>query len=315
MNSVGLSKLIAAVAAVLMPAIDASATIIYTNISQDTLFIGDRVHLTVSLVTPPGARIVSPETEQGFGCLIVKEWNHDRTERKSSDSLAFDYVLTTYSVEPCSLPPLPFLEVKGDRQDTLYSDLIPIRVVSVITAEPGDTIILKDIKPQQRAGRPSLLWLWILLCVVAAAATVYLARHYWLKSRKPPLPPPPKPPYEEAMEALARLESKQYLMKGMVREYVFELSEILKRYTGRCFDTNASDLTTEEMLDWIAVSPLDAKLSKSLAWFLDTTHPVKFAKLVPDADTLKKLHEETCSFIEKTKPRPEGTTKQEQKAS
>ena len=37
------------------------------------------------------------------------------------------------------------------------------------------------------------------------------------------------------MEALSLLDGKTYLAKGMIREYVFELSDIFKRYIERRF--------------------------------------------------------------------------------
>jgi hypothetical protein len=39
-----------------------------------------------------------------------------------------------------------------------------------------------------------------------------------------------------------------------------------------------------------------------MEWFFDITHPVKFAKLMPDKDTVDQLTDEAKMFIEKTKP-------------
>ncbi len=280
------------------------ATVLYTYLSQDSLTLGERIELTVALVTPSGAQIIPPETDTGIGALVVKSWDSDRVARKASDSLTYKYLLTIYDFKPCSIPPLPFVEVREQGNDTLYSDSIPIRVISAIVADKGDTITLKDIKPQLKVGTPSFLWFWIIFIIGFIGAGIYVARYFWVQSKKPPPPPPPKPPYEEAVEALARLENKQLLSKGLFREYVFELSEILKRYTGRRFECNAAEYTTEEMLHWLPSAPFDDALRKSLEWFFNTTHPVKFAKMVPNHATVKQLYDATRSFIEKTRPRP-----------
>ncbi len=282
------------------------ASIIYTDVNQDSLTVGDRIELTVSLVTAPGTPIVPPETEGGFGKLVVKNWDTQKTERKNSDSVTYKYLLTTYTVEPCTIPALPFIAVSGNTPDTLFSDSLILRVISVIHAKPGDTITLKDIKPLLSAGTPSLLWLWILCGLACVVLGIYLGRYFWLRSRKPPPPPPPKPPYDEAMEALTLLEQKDLMAKGLLREYVFELSEILKRYTGRRFACNAAECTTEEMLVWLKTAPFDKTHSRSLEWFFNTTHPVKFARLVPDRATVQQLLDETRLFIEKTKPHADG---------
>ena len=115
--------------------------------------------------------------------------------------------------------------------------------------------------------------------------------------QRPPPPPPPKPPYEEAMEALAALEAKQYLLKGLVREYVFELSDILKRYIERRFSINAAEFTT-----WLGVSPLAKEQRAAMEWFFRAADPVKFAKMLPDQDTLDRFGAEARVFLETTKP-------------
>jgi hypothetical protein len=281
----------------------AGATVLYTSITQDTLFVGDPVELTISMVTPLGANIIPPETDNGFGTFTVKSWDTGRIPRKSSDSLTFKYLITTYTVDSCSLPRLRFIEVKPQGNDTLYSDSLPMRAVSVIVADSGDTIRMKDIKPVLKAGTMSLTWLWIVLGAAWAVAGAVLGRYWWLKSRKAPPPPPPKPPYDEAIEALAALQQKDLPAKGLIREYVFELSEILKRYIGRRFECGAAEYTTDEMVLWLPFAPFEKELCASMHWFFTTTHPVKFAKLIPDRSTVKKLYDETVQFIEKTKPR------------
>jgi hypothetical protein len=117
------------------------------------------------------------------------------------------------------------------------------------------------------------------------------------------------------MEALAALEVKQYIARGMIREYAFELSEIVKRYIERRFDVNAAEFTTEEMLDWIKVSPLDPDCRKSTEWFFSTTDPVKFAKWLPDNDTVNRFGPGMRSFIEKTRPQSALPEKKEAESS
>jgi hypothetical protein len=133
-------------------------------------------------------------------------------------------------------------------------------------------------------------------------------RTLWKKRQLTPLPPPPEPPYEEAIRALKKLEEKQYLTKGLIREFVFELSGILRRYLGRRFGSNAEDFTTEEIIDWINKAPLTASVKHSLEWFFNETHPVKFAKMIPDISTITQFLEETKLVVEKTKPLPESSS-------
>ncbi len=287
---------------------------IYTTVSKRNLYVGDRITLTVSIIAPSGATIVPPEVEEGIGPFAVKEWFHDRVDRDHSDSLSFRYHITTYETKLCTIPSLPFIETKGESYDTLFSDSLPMQVLSVIAAmkpDSGDTIRLKDLKEQQIAGKPSLLWLWLLIAAALITAGIFIGRHFFAKQKQVPQGPPPKPPYEEAMDSLRALENKNYLSQGLLREYVFELSEILKWYMERRYQINAAEFTTEEMLEWINGKPFAEKLCRSMEWFFDVTHPVKFAKIVPDMALVKKLTEETKHFLHTTRPNDVVPNKQQ----
>jgi hypothetical protein len=198
--------------------------------------------------------------------------------------------------------------VQGDKKDTLFSRAMPLRLVLVTDSDSTNPSI-KGLKPQQTAGSPSLTWIWMVLGLCIAGVVLYTLRGYFKKKEKAKKAPPPKPPYEEALEALARLDEKQYLIKGMVREYVFELSDIFKRYLERRFEVNAAEFTTEEMLDWIKRSKLESRDKKIADWFFAATDPVKFAKMLPDTDTIDRFGTDVRLFLEQTRPRPEAAPK------
>jgi hypothetical protein len=282
----------------------ARATIFIHSVSQDSISVGDRILFNVAMLVPKGSTIIPPPTENGFGKFTVKEWTTNKVEKTNTDSLTFNYIITHYSTEQCTLPPVPFVQVIGEKKDTFLSKPIPIRTVLVRTTDTTVTSIL-GLKPQQSVGSPSLAWLWIVLAAFGVFAIIFFLARMIKKRSKAEVKPPPKPPYEEAIEALALLEAKQYLLKGMVREYVFELSDIFKRYIERCFEVNAAEFTTEEMLDWIKVSSLEPEDRKICEWFFYTTDPVKFAKWLPDNDTLYRFGSDVRQFVERTKPNPQ----------
>jgi len=281
----------------------AQTTVLFSGVSQDSLSVGDRIHFNVTIMASKGNQVVPPPTDNGFGQFVVKEWTSDKAEKRNADSLSFNYILTTYSTERCTIPSLPFLQTASGKTDTLHSEAIPMNVVLVPPPSARDTAAIRDIKGLEKVGTPSLLWLWLLLSAGALAAFAAVLRRFIKKKTSPTqAPAPPKPPYEEAIEALRLLDAKQYLVKGMIREYVFELSDIIKRYIERRFGTNAAEFTTEEMLDWIRVSPLDPAMRRALEWFFFTADPVKFAKWTPDSDTVSRFGTDMRSFVEQTRP-------------
>jgi hypothetical protein len=59
----------------------------------------------------------------------------------------------------------------------------------------------------------------------------------------------------------------------LIREYVFELSDIFKRYIGRRFEINAEEFTTEEVIAWLGVSVLETKTRIATEWFFQDYRP------------------------------------------
>jgi hypothetical protein len=286
-----------------------SAAIITSSISSRKLSVGDLLNFSVHLIVKKGTSVTPPVPESDFGNIFVKEWNVYKDEREKIDSLSYNYVITTYTPEPCTIPALSFILEENGSTDTVTTEEIPLHILSVIT---GDTVDLIGLKPPLAAGKAPKWWLWLLGTIGVLAAVIFGSIYLIKKLRKTPPPPPPVPPYEEAIEALRSLGVKKYLQKGLVREYVFELSEIFKRYIGRRFDCNAVEFTTEEMIAWTGAFSLDIKLRASIEWFFRTTDPVKFARLIPDSAIIERFEREVRDFLELTKPLAESRENEEE---
>ncbi|MBN1761418.1 MAG: hypothetical protein JW863_24050 [Chitinispirillaceae bacterium] len=270
-----------------------------SSVSTRKLSVGDRVRLEVNLITAKNTAITPPATEEGFGNIIVKEWNVHKSEREKSDSSTYEYILTTYTPEPCTIPSLTFVLEHEGTTDTLHTDSIPMQIISIL---PSDTVDLMGLKPPLKAGKAPRWWIWLLGITAAIIALVVGGMYLAKRLRKVPPPPPPVPPYEEAIDALASLGVKKYLQRGLVREYVFELSEIFKRYVGRRFSCNAVEFTTEEMIAWSGAADLPKKQRASIEWFFRASDPVKFARMIPDTTTIDRFEPEVRDFLETTKP-------------
>ena len=276
----------------------------------DSVSVGEPIFLSVTFKTPKGAQVIPPETDKGFGDFAVLSMNNESAIGKDNDTALYRYHLAVYKPENCTIPSLNFL-MKRAESDTLFDTLrtapLPVRVVSVIPhGTPDSALVIRDLKAQQQAGRPSLHSLWLLLAAVLAIAAYYLFERYGKKNANETAPTVPlKPPYEEAIGALDELEKKKYLEQGKVREYTFELSEIFKRYVGRRYDTIAPELTTGELVSWLEFSGISREIRACAEWFLRTSDQVKFAKWTPDSQTLNRFLKEVRTFLEATKPETE----------
>jgi hypothetical protein len=262
----------------------------------------------------------------------------DRNKVKDRDSSKYQYRygIATYKPENCTIPSIRFLicnngigvdGINTDNNgidnnasagfsvgavnpaicDTLSTTPIPIRILSALPATPPDSggFALKDLKAQQGAGRADLWYLWVVLGVAAAIVLFILMRKYLKKKEVVAVPVVNLlPPYEEAIGAIEALEGKKYVQRGLVREYVFELSEIFKRYIGRRYDTIAPELTTEEITAWLEFSEISREMRLCAERFFRSSDQVKFAKWVPDRQCIDGYIKDVRTFIEATKPDP-----------
>jgi hypothetical protein len=223
------------------------ATVFTATISQDSISVGDRILFEATILAPKGAAITPPDIGTAFGKFQVKEWNSDKAEKKNADSLTFKYVISFYEIEQCTIPAVPFIQTFNGKTDTLLSKPMPMRLVLIPNTDSTNGSI-KDLKPQQRAGTPSFAWLWIILCSIAGIGLILIFQRFFKKHKEIDRGIPLLPPYEEAIEALRLLEEKGYLAKAMIREHVFGLSDILKRYIERRFQVNAAEFTRKWLI-------------------------------------------------------------------
>jgi hypothetical protein len=146
-------------------------------------------------------------------------------------------------------------------------------------------------------------YLYIFLAALAVIIIIILVFKF-LKKRKTPeqIITPLRPAHETALEALRDLMNKDYLKAGKVREYYFELSDIVRHYVENRFKLRATEMTTEEFLIMLQNSnTLNFNQKNILKDFLSYCDLVKFAKYLPDEKESAESYESAKSFIEETK--------------
>lgn len=293
-------KIVQAVALLFLFSTLCNGAEITSSLSKASLTAGEIITYNVTIIAPTGANVIPPVIDKTIGAITVREWNSSTKKMSNEDSVTISYRITTYVPENCTIPELIFLVVNGSQTDTLKSQSHVLSFQSVIDK---DTVDIKDLKPQLEAGAKPMWLLWILIAVAAVGIIIFVLMKFFNKKKiagekQIPL----LPPYEEAINAINDLERQKYLQRGLIREYVFNLSEILKRYIERRFEINASEFTTEEVVAWLGISGLDTKLKQAVEWFFRTSDPVKFARFIPSQETLDKFMSETMNFLHSTRP-------------
>ncbi len=113
---------------------------------------------------------------------------------------------------------------------------------------------------------------------------------------------PPRPAHEIAYEALRELMSRDYLKAGKVREYYFELSNIVRHYIENRFQLKAPEMTTEEFLTTLKHAEILNREQKGvIREFLSHCDMVKFAKYLPDEREIELSYDSAKKLIDGTK--------------
>jgi hypothetical protein len=179
---------------------------------------------------------------------------------------------------------------------------IPLEIVSVIKDKTPE---LRDLKPQLELPE-DYTWVWVgLLCVLVAAAAAMFLRRYPNKRKNPESPDRPRapliPPHEEARRALDALLAKNLPASGMLREFYFELSEIIRRMVGRQYNIVTLERTTVEILEELHPVPHEPLSLKNLENMLERCDLIKFAKHEPMPAEQTGLLQGTCALIDEVR--------------
>lgn len=144
-----------------------------------------------------------------------------------------------------------------------------------------------------------LAWLWpsVIALVVLLLIGLIIWRCY--QRRKLPFQAPVIPPEVSAREGLAA--SRRLLDEGRYREFVVEVSRVLRVYIEDRFTLRAPHLSTEEFLFEAERSDrLSPDWQKALGDFLFLCDHVKFALASTERPRMEKLYATAETFITQT---------------
>ena len=184
---------------------------------------------------------------------------------------------------------------------TVETSQIFVEVASVLPEGAEMPEDIRDIKPL-RPEPTALPILWIALLVVGALglAVLGIGGILWWVLRKKPVAPP-TPPHEVAYAALNALRDVDTTDLEAVRQWYFDLSEVLRAYVEGRFGLNATDLTTEEILTRMTeLKRLSDDNQQRLEGFLVDTDQVKYAAQPPSESDVEQCYERALSFVEST---------------
>ena len=179
--------------------------------------------------------------------------------------------------------------------------LLSFSAATAVVAEDVEKADIRDIKGP--VGLYNLKYIYIVLAIIAVIMLIVLIVRFLKKRTKPQeIIIPPRPAHEIAYEALRELMSRDYIRAGKVREYYFELSNILRHYIEDRFHLKAPEMTTEEFLAALKYSEVLNRDQKDvIREFLSHCDMVKFAKYLPDEKEVASSYDSAKKLIDGTK--------------
>ncbi len=269
--------------------------------APDTLRLGDRISLTISIDHDTNDQVVWPDTlDLGVFELLHNSASESLTGegRRISNG---ELVLAAFELGELEIPAIPVRVLRADgTEETVSTNPIDLVIESAGLDESGD---IRTIKPPLGIARNWwLLAPWVLLAAALIAAAVW--SYLRMRNRRETAPKPkvpPTPAHVIALEALDRLERSDLLTKGETKQFHIEVSEIARVYIEGRWGIDAIDMTTYDVLIELGKVDLPQVDLERLRDLLNRSDLVKFAKFRPTAERSAELIGLTREVVDSTR--------------
>ncbi|MBI4430930.1 MAG: hypothetical protein HY587_04365 [Candidatus Omnitrophica bacterium] len=289
--------------------VPAGAAEVIAYVDKSTITIGEKVKYTVEVISDKDAEVSFPAYTAQMGGFAVKDFGQEDPRKAGRDKVKWIswYLLDTYTTGSYVIPPQPVeIKLRDGKSFMLKSPEIFVEVKSVMQeGAEAEEEGLRDLKAPLLLPAQTPFWIFgaLFLLVLSAGGGIgwyFYRKHLWKTE-----PPPPRPAHELALEELDRIEQMDLIAKRQIKEYYYLVSNCLRKYLEDRFGIRAPEQTTEEFLDSVTKGQLlDGRFVNILKEYLAHCDLVKYAKMMPTAEEIRKALETTRHFIEETKPAP-----------
>lgn len=297
---------------------------IETSTDSTEIRIGSQFHLILKTKVDTASTVFFPK-EQLFGALEVLEDYPTDTIIDKKDRAKWElvkkYGLTQFDSGKYVIPQLKVvIDNKSYLTDSMF---VYVNNVEVDTLKQPLFDIKDVIGDTQKSS--SKWWLWLLIGLVIAGLGVW-AFFVWKKRQKQAKEPEIiYTPIEKATIGLKKLEEKQLIEKGAVKDYYSELTDIARTYLEEAVKIPAMENTTAELIENLKRTAVRRKLAFSdeiiisLEKVLKQADLVKFAKskplefeIVEDRNTVEKTLRTMHGIIPLKTPEEEEAERNEE---
>ena len=286
-----LTALIAAILllALTAPAAAQSPVSAQAAISQDTVTVGDRIRVTVTLTLPADAQADVTALEQQFGDLelLFVGLPSEKPLPDGRKEVLLTYDVAAFRTGAAQLPPLTVhMRLAGGEPASAETVALPITVNSVIPPGESPTDV-RDLKPQVSlpvGGGIARRTVALIVAAVTLTLAMALLLVRWLRRPRVvamPLPQAPPSPESIARAELDRIAALGLLNRGDLKQFHALLAACVRRYLSDRYRFHAYAMTTTELRRHMGAYGVDRWQARLVTGMLTESDAVNFAQYVP----------------------------------
>lgn len=285
----------------------AQEPLVKASLDSASIYIGEQVQLSLGINKPQDLEIAWPEFHDKIlgGIEIINKSEVDSSFSGEWVYLERKYTLTCFDSGQHTIPSLVFKDVTGGVEYMTAPLSLEVLTVAVDT-----TAAIKGIKPPIAVPYSwEDIWPWLLL-IVCVLLLLGVLLWVWVKrKRQEPLfslkQKAALPPEQVALEALLKMKKESIWLRGEVKFFFVELTEVLRNYLTDCHDIEALEMTSAELISALQAKVWDREQLQSLQAVLSIADLVKFAKEEPDAFVCESSLRKVMTFVDHSKPNRE----------
>lgn len=292
-----------------LPSVTMAQTTIETKIDATQIVIGDQARLFITAtVDTTKSQLLWAAIPDTFNTLeIVEKGIIDTSRNGATMNLKQRLLITGFDSGSFLVPRFSFFSInKNGTIDTLFSDSFSIAVNTVVVDTSKAFKDIKTIATVERSWTEYLPQIigGIIALALFAGIIVYLMERRKKKAKVEAIARA-ETYHERAIRLLTELDQKQLWQQNKPKEYYTELSEIVRQYIELRFNTNAMELTTDELLQKAKKHREMTQFRKSLKPLLQAADLAKFAKANPLPEEHIEALELALQFVRISKPKPQ----------
>jgi len=293
---------------VMAPPLQAQLVSVKSELSTDSLMIGDQVIYTLWVEAADQVEFKMPLLGETLGrnLELLSPAVSDTTNAEGRRMVSQSYIITGFEAGMQMVPAQEVIYQSGNLIDTARSMPLMIQVYDPVV---DTTQQIKPIKAPLNTPltfREILPWMAVGLGGLMVTMLVFVLLRKYLHRKSVPeeyVARIKEPAHVIAFRELDRLKEEKIWEKGRVKQYYTSLTGITRTYIERQYGIPAMERTTEEILCAFKKSnPEDMLLDEILKELLELADLVKFAKEDPLPVYNQTNLNNAYIFVQKTYP-------------